>query len=270
MASNLRRKYLIFQPEKLSTSRLPTNSDVVKGILFERSVSDSEVSEICKKIVHDVETVWSKTKIPRISHKSMLRKVNLLQQKYTTLLKSSSSKHFERYRDDFIEQNNSQLFDIAQCQCKRIYECKCVYTARVPQEEKEFLVDQRTCRNMCVRGNTIYMAKTKQVTPEPTQKSKETSTPHSQDRVTRILKRNSAKEKVETPRKRLKLTNTALMLDKCSISNRAAANVINAFAKDVEESNGRKLESAVDKNKVRRARVSARKMVSKQHMQSES
>ena len=41
-----------------------------------------------------------------------------------------------------------QLFDIAACQCQDLGACKCDKDMKVPQRERQFLMDQRTTRKM--------------------------------------------------------------------------------------------------------------------------
>ena len=41
-----------------------------------------------------------------------------------------------------------QLFDIAACQCQDLVACKCDKDMKVPQRERQFLMDQRTTRKM--------------------------------------------------------------------------------------------------------------------------
>ena len=46
----------------------------------------------------------------------------------------------------FNDDASMKLFDIAACKCLDVSQvCKCAKDKKVPQEERQFLIDQRTC-----------------------------------------------------------------------------------------------------------------------------
>ena len=50
----------------------------------------------------------------------------------------------------FQDNAKANLFDISLCKCKQLHDCSCVLSNKVPVEEREFLIDQRTARNMVI------------------------------------------------------------------------------------------------------------------------
>src|SRR6218665_2624734 len=51
----------------------------------------------------------------------------------------------------FNDDASMKLFDIAACKCLDVSQlCTCAKDKQVPQEERQFLIDQRTSRNMMI------------------------------------------------------------------------------------------------------------------------
>lgn len=50
---------------------------------------------------------------------------------------------------------SQRLFDISSCKCKLISNCRCEQKCRVPKNEINFLIDQRTTRKMMIGGVDI-------------------------------------------------------------------------------------------------------------------
>ncbi|CAH0559175.1 unnamed protein product [Brassicogethes aeneus] len=42
------------------------------------------------------------------------------------------------------------LFDIASCKCKYLNDCHCSKEKKIPAQEREFVIDQRTTRNLVI------------------------------------------------------------------------------------------------------------------------
>ena len=275
MTPNVRSKYIVYPPEKLKNSQLPTCADVVKAFIHEHSINNSNIKEKCKVITNQIEEIWAKTTIPRQTHNNVLKRVKDLQQQYSSLLKSKSSKYFDVMLKKFTDKNN-QLFDISLCRCRNIYECICKNDSKVPQAERDFLIDQRTLREFVfdsIDFMSIARFNRKQEMRENANKCKSVSTKiveskQNTERSERISKRNKViLNENSPPVKKLKLNNTALMLDKHNISDRAAANIVNAVVKDIADKSGQELEEAVtDRNGVRRARARTRTNISKSHL----
>lgn len=250
---------------------MPTSADVIQAILFEQSVSkDAELSKICEKIATEIEEIWAKTTIPIITHKSVKRNVILLESKYKALLKSKNSKYFEKIRQRFTEDKTNELFDICTCKCINIFKCTCPREFKVPQIEKEFLIDQKSKRKMVLdkvdeelsrKFNRTQSAKHK--ANKAIQKNVDESKPlQTQNR------KRTARVNTSTPTKRMKFTNTAIILDRYNISDRNGAAIITSIMKDMSDANNNEQNvQPLYRNKIRRTRMKVRKDISKSHVQ---
>lgn len=247
----------------MQQSKLPTNADVLRHLLTIKPENENRKNaKAFEEVAGKVIIIWKQACLPLIDPRSVQRKVSLLYDKYSKVLKSTSSKYFTSIKEDFENVNEQQLFDICSCKCTNIFECKCPYGFKVPRNEREFLVDQRDKRKMVFGQIDVsttqkfeqkMMVRTKALTSESKIKRAMGVKPQALQRRKRIS--------IETtvslpPAKKIKLTNTAMALDRFSYSDRGAATVLNSFKKDL----GIGFEDNMyDKNSIRRAKASVRK-----------
>lgn len=129
---------------------------------------------------------------------------------------------------------------------------QCPYERKLLVKEKEFLHDQRTNRRM--QFSHIGKKTTKKQQRNLKLNNKQVLT-HQQETYTqserRLLKR--VVNDLKSPPKKIKLTNTAAVLNAKGISHRAGAVLINAYMKDQNDDNNEQLESdIVDPSKLYR------------------
>ena len=145
-------------PDSLNNYILPTNGDVLRywkhlitaetkpGIIPKRH-------DLMMKISNEVSEIWSSASIPAISPFAIERKLGRLIDKYRSLLKS---RKINQSRQKFINKQSefdnelSQIFDIALCNCINLTACTCTKEKKVPSMEHKFLIDQRGKRQMMI------------------------------------------------------------------------------------------------------------------------
>ena len=64
--------------------------------------------------------------------------------------RSDEAKKGPRKKSDFREDAESKLFDIAACKCEFMTRCNCKKDREIPLEEKTFLHEERTVREMII------------------------------------------------------------------------------------------------------------------------
>lgn len=238
MASDFRAKNLVLQPKKLPDDQLPTESGVIQAILYEKENSDVGPNQIFVKIALEIEQLWTLTTIPIIKQKSIVRKVNVLYTQYTKQFKSVKRATFEPAHQEFVDKAASQLFHICSCKCEDVYQCSCPRDSKVPKNEREFLIDQKSIRDMYFSCQDEQLTEKFERSQLRKIQCKSSSQPNIAvpviNRGQAIAKRASANAQ-HSPiiPKRLKMDNVAPMLDRSSVSDRVGANLVNATLKDI-------------------------------------
>ena len=222
----------------------------------------------------------------------------LYHDKYRNILKPFKSRqHDESYLLKlrvFNDEASIKLFDIAACKCLDVsHLCKCAKDMKVPQEERQFLIDQRTSRKMMI--GHVDIIGTKKLQKRQKRKAKEmvnatkyrrTTTVHNLDpSVSQALAQDDVDEScddngahavddseeeprtvgtalVASTKMRLPLPTVARECDRHGVSDRCAAAIISAVLQDVGIIHEHDSSMVVDKNKVRRERVEARRKLS--------
>ena len=109
--------------------------------------------------------IWIKSSIPTVSIKRVQQKIVSLHQNLRTILKRKGvSKALAVL---LTKQESQNLFDIAACQCLDLSICTCPRESKVPELEREFLLDQRNERKMVIgsldRETTCKLTKATQL-----------------------------------------------------------------------------------------------------------
>ncbi|KAK9876090.1 hypothetical protein WA026_011197 [Henosepilachna vigintioctopunctata] len=79
--------------------------------------------------------------------------------KCKNLLKSLKRLSEEKIQD--FHRNSERLFDLSSCKCKDLELCKCSKDQKIPKEERAFLIDQRTEREMIIGTVDLLTSKSK-------------------------------------------------------------------------------------------------------------
>ncbi|GBN22352.1 hypothetical protein AVEN_145730-1 [Araneus ventricosus] len=109
-------------------------------------------SRIAENVATKIESVWAKasTAIHVVTHSRVLQIIYTYDGKYTNFKKSykrdNTSKAFQTKIKAFRQEACTKLFDIAVCKCITFEDCTRECTKNLPQNEHNFLKDQRTMR----------------------------------------------------------------------------------------------------------------------------
>lgn len=249
---------IFYSGKDLSINCLPTNTDIIRSILFIKTGNHS-LQQTITSTAEKVKEIWEQWCLPLVNQKTIRNKVKSLFEKYTTTLKSVKSKYFSTIRDSFRKESDCALFDICSCKCDDIGQCHCPYKLKVPTKMIAFLIDQRTVRKMNGRNLRNGNRKFRQ-----TEQKENSNLQLNTDQ----RKRSRSEEEEPMPltpitMKRIKLNNVALVADRFKVPNRVVATILNAGLKDMGIASP---EAVIDRHKVNRAKVRVRKEVSETHM----
>jgi DNA-binding protein YbaB len=277
--------------KKLPDNVLPTYRDIARYFLYlKENTSLRGNNAIYMQITIDVQRLWRKASLPIISEKAIQHKVKRFIDKGTKLVRSKTSTNLTNaYKNQM-----AGVFDICACQCKTAeqssssgyakIECTCRREEKVPQEEIQFLVDQRTYRKMYIAG--IDMETTKKLKKREKRKSNakdsgkniatcssnvsveymQPTSSVSDSEVSCIKDSDSDYSDVVEKQMRISLPNVAMQADRFGVSDRAAAAIATATLIDVKAITNMNTELVIDKNKLRRERQKMRKTLQNKQM----
>ncbi|CAH0562964.1 unnamed protein product [Brassicogethes aeneus] len=280
---------------------LPTYEDVIRCFHSVRlkqkydGIKQPSKFSIAAIVAQKVETVWKRASIPFLSRKRVVDMIVGYHTKYQNIIKpiiSRDSKHLSSKLSVF-KNRSGKLFDISTCKCKGINACKCNKSRKIPKREFNFLIDQRTDRQMVIGRADKHLSKkfTEQQNRKENQASKtsiKTDEPGAstgdlqrhtnihQDEMSfsssenteemdeendeefkwsyDLLKNRKLKKSEENvAQMRIPLVHTAKAADLTGISNRSAAKIATAVLEDMKIVCKEKRAKVVDKNKIRRA-----------------
>lgn len=294
-------------PETLPCSQLPTYYDVMKYYLLikqelkpDKSSKEPTVQEISERVATRILEIWHKSSLPTVSLKRILQIIRAYHEKYRKLMKPfkgrQSSENFKEKIKKFKE-DSQKLFDISSCKCVIVDDCTCEKSSRIPKQEINFLVDQRTTRKMIIGGidvittkkiqkkqerKEIELSRLKQIenhekpscsrsqANETTISSSSTSfcdnlplTAFSPNQEPIVENHLPQEDVVEPPPKqmRINLPSLALACDRTGVSDRSAAIIASAVLKDVGIITSNDQSYVVDRSKVRRERAKKRSVL---------
>ena len=105
-------------------------------------------SEIVAEVATSVMDICIKSSIPTVSIRRVQQKIESVHQKLRTILKRKGET-----KDSAVlvaKQESLSLFDIAACNCLDLISCTCPRESKVPELERDFLLDQRNERKMVI------------------------------------------------------------------------------------------------------------------------
>lgn len=292
-------------PKPLYESILPTFDDVMKLYLWikheiksKKPVKEPSFKEIATDVVVEVEKLWQKASIPTVSHTRVLQMLRCYHDKYRALIKNY------RQRKDktsltakiqaFQHDAKSKLFDISACKCVDFQKCVCPKNRKVPEEERGFLLDQRSQRKMIIGAVDVITSKkneqkyqrqvqrvsrlTKRKITKPIIASRLTSDTESDSLPSSSVESEefmpspeNKKKRILTPniknRMTMPLSKLALACDRTGVSDRSAASIASAVLQDVGIIHKEDTTKVIDRMKVRRQREKNRKKLQKRDME---
>lgn len=235
-------------------NQLPTADQVLKRFLFFANEDKffKQFHKYTKETAVAVQDIWFRTKIPIINTKSIVTKVDRLVKRYQSLKKKKHIKSFELKTKEFWSELESQLFDIAICQCGNNH-CKCAYSFKVPMSERDFLADQRSKRQLFLPSidNNVQAIQNEQTpTASPMPKRKKLADVTPSERENRHNNRTQQTQQTQSiVTNRIQLENTVRESQRYDVSSRATSTILNAFMKDIAVENEN---NAIDRNKINR------------------
>ncbi|HKU33678.1 MAG TPA: hypothetical protein VJR22_07525 [Candidatus Nitrosotalea sp.] len=150
-------------PSELEVTDPSTYRQVIQYFYYLQQVHDpeSDINFFVRQITHDLKAIWSSInpRLPLITDKSIHRKVRDL----VCLVKDINRKHGKANQKRNLDDNIDKLFDISACSCPlesvscgdcrvkcKMDDCSqdhiiciCPFIAKVPQEDRAYLRDQR-------------------------------------------------------------------------------------------------------------------------------
>lgn len=138
---------------------LPTYKDVIrcyqstrlqiKGEGSKEPSSASVAAAVAKKVID----IWEeRASIPVVSLKRVIGMILSYNCKYKNVMKPFKSRNtpFLQSKIEKFKSDAANLFDICACKCQDLFSCNCEKRSKVPEREKQFLIDQRTVRKMAI------------------------------------------------------------------------------------------------------------------------
>lgn len=96
-------KILEWPLQKLHEKKLPTNSDVLKAVYFEKAHQSLTIKDAIAVVVGKIDDLWKKTTIPTVSKKITHRKTESYVQKYRDLMKNEYTKDINGFQAKFFK-----------------------------------------------------------------------------------------------------------------------------------------------------------------------
>ena len=279
--------------KQMKLDLLPTIEDLlgdyqwIRLDLREHPDKEPTVSEITSVLVRKVKEIWTRASVPTVSVERITQLVRSHHDQYLKLIRYPACKRnasYEKKVANFRESAKRTLFDISSCKCSDPDACKCPKEKKIPQEEKPFVKDQRTVRQMMI--GSIDRPKTKALLLRAQRKAREATRIKAASTLRSVEIRptdntydcdinlntvdsdetddgsSGSKEEVEdkelanTPlsQQRRRLMNTAKASERYGISDRAAADIASSVLTDFGIVTPSDKSQVVDRSKLRRER----------------
>lgn len=278
-------------PKDLSELVLPTYGDVLKCLLFEsnqlreknngKNPSSNEAAELvsCK-----IEQIFDKILIPRYGHNKVKQKIIKYYGDYLKIKKVCNriikSEHVKNRLNKF-KKDALKLFDISACKCKFFDKCKCPKEKKVPESERDFLLDQRNKRRRAIgsvdRVRTKKLKRKLERQAKDSSRSKklrtESSYTHENSTVSsdsssddqpnseETCKQDSSAKPSSSNQMRLQLSNTAAACVRFGISHAAGAAVATSVLQDLGIISDQVKSLVIDPSKIKREKEKIAKKI---------
>ena len=274
----------------LSSSTLPSYEDVIRACQFERitllkiSRKEPAFSTICQVVATSVLKIWNSASIPTASLKRVKDMINKYHQKFKKFLynyKARADTLLSQTKLSDFRSQSKVLFDIATCKCLDFSACSCVSAKKVPREESEFLLGQRTNKKMIISGVDCHESLRLRKLNDLRNRRKQLQTRDQQHEPSTELdvlpldydsdaSKSSSEEADSTdneevfkqPSKgdsRRNLSSVAEVCDRAGVSDRTAALLASSLLFDLGPINKNDQNSVIDRLKIPRERAKVRK-----------
>ena len=241
----------------------------------ERKAPDTR---LYRSVAADVLQLWNGEGIPTYDLYYVSKRIKA--ECYDAVKNVNKQPKKDRQSESSVADHFLKLFDIARCKCPSQTSCQCPLENKVPTEEWEFLNDQRRQREMrlgpvdrattAARNIRLERREARQIRqPEPdagpgdfvalsTSSEEEPRPRRTESDDTDYVPPPDATAPASDVNDD-DLSHTALAVDRCGVSNRAAAAIINAFQTDIGRVSAENDSHVVDPMKMWRARDRVRK-----------
>ena len=267
--------------KELDGRALPTYEDVMKHCHHVKIKLSSEHKNpplkcIFDEVIADLLRIWETASIPTVGKMRIMAMIQKCHNKRRNILRSKntkkgSAKQYEKNVQDF-KITCLKLFDISACKCISFDYCSCTKDKKVPNEERDFLKDQRSRRLMVIGSVDVTSTKKKMKSlkrkiiddarniylAEPTTSSnfeKNTLISSSSESANSSCEsENSEYEPSHSSIRRmnpdvkmkLPLKSVAILADKTGMSDRAVATIVSATLKESSIAIGDDVEDTFD------------------------
>ena len=140
---------LLFEPKPISQIQLPTFVDTYIHYLSVIEEGNNSINSTVDSILK----IWKSKSLPCYDNVSVRLKLVRYFKIVKTLKKSLNKSYFS---DSYIKhlRKYDVLLDICTCHCDpEIANCRCTEEKKIPVEEKEFILDQRSTRKIFIEPN---------------------------------------------------------------------------------------------------------------------
>lgn len=253
---------ILGQPTKLPDNVLPTVRQTLQHLKYlkQRRPPKEPIQNLAFETAQCVQEMWNKCNIPAATGTHSLgTRISKLYNKAMDINKYNKSR---KNYDTMVRSLNEEfdaLFDVCTCKCDSFIKCSC--PIKVPVNEREFLLDQRTARQMYV--STVDVPGTRKLQRKFYREALESSIASSSSTSIsspRHLRPTSIEERAQVSNEEtgpiVKPPNffpsCAVMADRYGVSNTAAAAICSATLKDAN------IDKVVDRSKIMRDRKTMR------------
>ena len=134
---------------ELPRNVLPTMLDVMKTFLYHHKMLKKTISESSKVTTDELIEIWNRARIPTTYHPHIVSKLKRLFDEYSLIKKNKGrSSEAQHSRESSFVDSMKKLFDIAHEDVESVLRI---------EEDRMFLVDQRSCRQMTMSGIDIAL-----------------------------------------------------------------------------------------------------------------
>ena len=255
--------FIIGQPSELPRNVLPRECDIYNYLrLLQMQSPELSLHNIADIIAEEVVQIWTELgNLPTFQLKVVSNKVKQIHKRGKALLKKPIERRVGTIHEPLEDvrspgrpsktDNFEGIFDIRSCSCKSRNSCNCLLHKMVHEREWEFLVDQRTNRNMVIsfsvdgkvtsrwaRRDATNMRmlnhqKDQDVDMSNTEESYQNSTPSSDD-LEADKDTTPPKEENESNQNRFNMDKFLDELDRYNISDMCGAALITAIFEDIK------------------------------------
>lgn len=129
---------------ELPMTELPTRIQIAGHLMFLKDRKNASNTDVVPQLAQTLIDLWNRASIPTESIKNVKTKIRQSMEEGS---KVSQHGKLPEKSQSFIDSLH-KLFDIAGCQCKDLLKCTCEKNMKIPAKEHDFLIDQRTARQM--------------------------------------------------------------------------------------------------------------------------